>query len=144
MCRLVLFSGLIISVLDFAIRDGGFTLTATRLGVTLFVVGLSIYVLARFTLRGFFSETLTIKPGHKLITNGPYRFIRHPIYLSEIFYFLSIPIFFSSHFGFVIMLALIPMLLYRIRIEERLLISKFGEEYMEYTRRTKKLIPYFY
>jgi protein-S-isoprenylcysteine O-methyltransferase Ste14 len=42
------------------------------------------------------------------------------------------------------MLALIPLVLYRIAIEERMLIKKFGDEYRDYAKRTKKLIPFLY
>lgn len=143
--RLLFLAGLFISALDSAIHHERFALNATRIiGFALFVVGLSIYGIARFTLGRNFSEALRIKPDHKLIVHGPYRFIRHPVYLGEILYFLSIPIIFESLYGFVIMLILIPMLLYRIKIEEKLLISTFGQKYLEYVRTTKKLIPYIY
>jgi len=142
---IVFFAGLIISALDSAIHNETFNYgIVTIFGFVLFVVGLGVYGVARLTLRRFFSEALKIKPDHKLITAGPYRYIRNPIYLGEIFYFLSIPIIFGSLYGFVIMLVLIPLLLYRIRIEEKLLISEFGREYLEYARRTKKLIPDIY
>ena len=125
--RLLFLAGLIVSALDSAIHHERFVLDATRiLGFAIFVVGLSIYGIARFTLGRNFSEALRIKPDHKLIINGPYRFIRHPVYLGEILYFLSISIIFGSLYGFVIMVILIPMLLYRIKIEEKLLISTFG------------------
>jgi protein-S-isoprenylcysteine O-methyltransferase Ste14 len=76
--------------------------------------------------------------------SGPYRFVRHPFYLGEILFYLSIPMIFGSLYGFIAMLVLIPMLLYRIRIEEKILVSKFGREYLEYAHRAKKLIPYIY
>jgi protein-S-isoprenylcysteine O-methyltransferase Ste14 len=46
--------------------------------------------------------------------------------------------------GLVIMLFMIPVLLYRIRIGEKVLVSRFGQEYLEYAHRTKKLIQYVY
>jgi len=134
--RLVVVAGLVISALDIAIlRHGRFTLTAVGvLGVALFLAGLSLYGVARLTLGRFFSEAVRIMPEHKLITNGPYRIIRHPIYLGEILYGLSIPMILGSLYGFVIMLALIPMLLHRIGIEEKVLVSRFGQEYVEYAQ----------
>jgi len=42
------------------------------------------------------------------------------------------------------MLGLIPCFLYRIKIEESMLIKKFGDEYREYTEKTKKIIPFIY
>jgi len=144
--RLVFVAGLIVSAYDNAVlRQGRFALPAVGiLGVALFIAGLSLYFVSRLTLGRFFSEAIRIKPEHKLITNGPYRFIRHPIYLGEILYFLSIPMIFGSIYGFFVMLALIPMLLHRIGVEEKVLISKFGQEYIEYTQKTKKLIPCIY
>jgi protein-S-isoprenylcysteine O-methyltransferase Ste14 len=146
LARLIFFVGLIVSALDYAIlRQGRFAFSAIRLlGVAPFIAGVCLYFVSRFTLGRFFSEAIRIKPEHKLITSGPYRFIRHPIYLGEILYFLSIPMIFGSLYGFVIMLVLIPMLLRRISVEERVLVSKFGQEYVEYTLKTKKLIPYIY
>jgi protein-S-isoprenylcysteine O-methyltransferase Ste14 len=51
---------------------------------------------------------------------------------------------FESLYGFVVMLFIIPLLLNRIRIEEKVMVSRFGQEYLEYALRTKKLIPYVY
>ena len=144
--RFVFFTGLFVSAYDSAvIRNGSYPNTAIAfLGAILFLAGIILYFAARLTLGKFFSEKVRIVPEHKLITKGPYRIVRHPIYLGEILYFLSIPMIFSSLFGFFIMLALIPLLLHRIIIEENVMSSKFGQEFQEYARRTKKLIPYIY
>jgi protein-S-isoprenylcysteine O-methyltransferase Ste14 len=113
-------------------------------GVALFIAGLGLYEVARRALGKFFSEAVKILPEHKLITSGPYSLIRHPIYLGEILFAFSIPMIANSLYGFVIMLVTIPILLYRIRVEEKILVSRFGQEYLEYTHKTKKLIPYIY
>ncbi len=146
MGRLVVVAGLAFSALDIAIlRHGRFIPTAFETpGIALFLAGLGLYVVARLTLGRFYSETVRIRPEHKLITNGPYRIIRHPIYLGVILFSLSIPMILGSLYGFVTILALIPMLLRRIRIEEKALVSKFGQEYLKYAHKTKKLIPYIY
>jgi protein-S-isoprenylcysteine O-methyltransferase Ste14 len=141
----VFFSGLVVSASDSATRNGKFTLTAVgALGVTFLIVGLSIYFASRLILGRSFSETVRVRPEQKLVTKGPYRFIRHPIYLGEILYFLSIPLILGSLYGFIIMLILIPMLLRRIEYEEKVLSAKFGPEYEEYAHRTRKLVPFIY
>jgi protein-S-isoprenylcysteine O-methyltransferase Ste14 len=144
--RLIFFVGLIVSAYDnAALRQGKLDLRGVGiLGVALFIAGVCLYFISRLTLGRFFSEAIRIKPEHKLITSGPYRFIRHPIYLGEILYFLSIPMIFGSIYGFIVMLVLIPMLIHRIGVEERVLVSKFGQEYIEYTQKTKKIIPCIY
>ena len=90
------------------------------------------------------SEAVRTTPEHKLITSGPYHLVRHPIYLGGILYGLSIPMIANSPYGFVIMLVPIPMLFCRIRFEEKILVSRLGQEYLEYARKTKKLIAYVY
>ncbi len=144
--RLVVVAGLAVSVLDIAIlRHGRFVPIALGIpGLAFLLAGLSLYGAARLTLGRFFSETVRIKPGHRLITKGPYRFIRHPIYLAVILFGLSIPMILGSLYGFVTILALVPMLILRIRFEEKVLASTFGQEYVEYAHKTKKLIPYIY
>jgi protein-S-isoprenylcysteine O-methyltransferase Ste14 len=144
--RLVLITGLLVSALDHAThQQGNLVLTPiVILGIALFVVGLGLYFASRLYLGRFFSEKVRIRSDHRLITKGPYRYIRHPIYAGEILYFLSIPLIFSSIYGFVIMMVIIPMLLYRIGYEEKVLSSKFGQEYEAYIRRTRKLIPFIY
>ena len=90
LARLLFFVGLIVSAYDSTVlRQGKLDLRGVGvLGVALFVAGVCLYFLSRLTLGRFFSEAIRIKPEHKLITGGPYRFIRHPIYLGEILYFL--------------------------------------------------------
>ena len=135
-----------ISVIDLVIlQHSRYNLTAFGIAGTVFLLGgLGLYVIARRALGELFSEAVRITPEHKLITTGPYRLIRHPIYLGEIFFGLSLPMILGSLYGFILMLMPIPMLVYRIRIEEETLVSKFGQEYLDYASKTKKLIPYIY
>lgn len=137
---------IIVCVLDIVIlQHGRYSLTYVGIaGVALFLAGLGLYGVARRTLGKLFSETARILPEHKLITSGPYSLIRHPIYLGEILFAFSIPMIANSLYGFVIMLVTIPILFHRIKIEEEILVSRFGQEYLEYTHKTKKLIPYIY
>lgn len=92
----------------------------------------------------FYSEAVRIRPDHELVTNGPYRFIRHPIYLSVILFTFCPPVILGSFYGFILALAIIPMLIHRIGVEEKYLVSRFGDEYLEYAHGTKRLIPYLY
>ncbi len=80
--RLVVVAGLAFSALDIAIlRHGRFIPTAFETpGYLLFLAGLGLYVVGRLILGRFYSESVRIRPEHKLITSGPYRIIRHPIY----------------------------------------------------------------
>jgi protein-S-isoprenylcysteine O-methyltransferase Ste14 len=113
-------------------------------GLILFVVGVSIRLVGKRALGKYYSYGLRLLPDHKLVTGGIYRYVRHPISLAVLVYDPGIPLIFSSLYGFLITLALVPLILYRIEIEERMLIQKFGDEYRSYMRRTKKIIPFLY
>ncbi len=98
-------------------------------GLTLFVIGFTIILVAHFTLWRFYSSTLIIREYHRLITHGVYRFVRHPIYLGTIMCCIGAPVYASSLYGLLIMSALIPIIHIRIKLEERLLTDEFGDAY---------------
>ena len=114
------------------------------IGLALVASGLVLNLVAAGTLRRLYSSTLIIRSDHRLITHGVYRFTRHPIYLGLIMVSIGMPVAVSSLYGLLIMLLLIPIVLNRIRMEERMLIGEFGDEYRAYQRATKKLVPFIY
>jgi len=114
------------------------------IGIAFFVGGLTLAVVAVCTLRKFYASTLVIREDHQLITHGVYRIARHPIYTGVLLACIGISGYGSSLYGLLIMLALIPIFLNRIRMEERLLTEEFGEDYRSYQRTTRKLIPFMY
>ena len=79
-----------------------------------------------------------------MITDGYYRYIRHPLYLAETLRNFSFVLIFSSIYGALFMAVGTFFILLRIRTEERMLIEAFGEDYKEYQRKTKRIIPYIY
>jgi protein-S-isoprenylcysteine O-methyltransferase Ste14 len=81
----------------------------------------------------------------KLIRSGPYRWVRHPLYLAMIISILGITIGMRSWAGLAItMLVFIPLTVIRFRFEDAALKTKFGMDWDEYASRTKAIIPYFY
>ena len=114
------------------------------LGLAFFVVGLTTALVALATLRRFYSSTLVTREDHELIQRGIYRFTRHPIYLGVVTMTIGAPVYASSYYGLLIMSALIPIFLNRIRIEERMLTEEFGDAYRKYRKATRKLIPFVY
>ncbi len=113
-------------------------------GLSLFIAGLSIAILAAYTLQRFYSSTLVTRENHQLITHGPYRLVRHPIYFGVLIAILGVPVYAPSLFGFLILLLLIPIFLFRIKMEEEMLTEFFGDEYRAYRTTTKKLIPFLF
>lgn len=143
---LVFISALLVTGWDFVLVQGMiYRLNITNLvGLGLFVVGVLIRLMARRTLGKYFTHGLRTSQKPELVKNGIYKHVRHPAYLGSLLLSLGIPMIFSSLYGFFVMLGLIPCFLYRIRIEEKMLREKFGNEYREYMKKTRKLIPYIY
>ena len=112
------------------------------IGLLLVLLSVALHSSARRTIRGQFSGHLQIQPEHRLVQSGPYRYIRHPAYLGYLLMAGGIGIGYSSLIscGAVILL-LLPGLVFRIRVEERLLMEAFGDEYRKYAQKTKRLIP---
>jgi protein-S-isoprenylcysteine O-methyltransferase Ste14 len=142
----VLFAGMGVSAWDLVRQQGDLYILSVQsiVGLALIVIGFTILLVAQVTLRRYYSSTLVIREDHQLITHGIYRFIRHPIYLGNIMFFIGVPVYVSSLYGLLIMSALIPIFLNRIRIEERMLTEEFGDAYRTYKEATSKLIPFIY
>lgn len=143
--------GFLMSIYDFWIlQKHSFRLSAPLvIGVLLIAVGGYLRITSRRTLMkaGFGllnSSRLQIVKDQKLVTDGVYSHVRHPLYLGEITRNLGFTLILSSVYGFALVLFGSLFLLPRIEIEERMLLEEFGQEYDDYRRRTKKLIPYFY
>jgi protein-S-isoprenylcysteine O-methyltransferase Ste14 len=136
--------GLLTSFIDFFfIQNFSVSNPITNLtGLIIFIFGISIRLISRKELKKSFSYMLKVRKDQILITTGIYSYVRHPAYTGDYIAQLGVTMIFSSLYGFVIMLFLILPFIYRIKIEEKMLISKFGKEYLEYKEKTKIFIPY--
>lgn len=114
------------------------------LGVLFYVGGGALRIWPVFVLGRRFSGLVAIQPGHELVTDGVYRVIRHPSYLGMFTLMLGWALAFRSGVGVVLTVLTIPPILARIRSEEALLRSQFGEQYDAYRGRTARLIPGVY
>ena len=144
---IVLIAGMGVSGWDLVRRQASLALLSIQniIGLAFIIIGLAIMLVAQITLRRFYSSTLVIRKDHQLITHGIYRFVRHPIYLGAIMGVgIGVPVYVSSLYGLLAMSGLIPIVLNRIRMEERLLTEEFGDAYRAYKDATSKLIPFIY
>jgi len=114
------------------------------LGVVLFAVGGALRIWPVFVLGYRFSGLVAIQSGHSLVTSGVYGVIRHPSYLGLLVNSLGWALAFRSVIGILLTAFTIPPLLARIRAEETLLKSEFGDQYEIYRSHTSRLIPWFY
>jgi len=114
-------------------------------GNLIMVLGLFIRIYSVWTLKEFYTRTLIIQPNQRIIESGLYKSIRHPGYLGSIMVWLGAGI--SSNNYIVLILVTISTVLvyhYRMKNEEKMLIEAFGNDYADYIKRTKRLIPLVY
>jgi len=111
-------------------------------GVMCLVIGLWLFYRSHADLGTNWSITLEVREQHRLITQGVYRRIRHPMYLALALYSIGLALVIpnwvagpSNLIAFAILCAL------RVRAEERMMVEEFGDEYAAYSARTKRLIP---
>jgi protein-S-isoprenylcysteine O-methyltransferase Ste14 len=88
------------------------------------------------------TETVLTKEHHELVTGGPYRWVRHPLYATGLMLLLALGLMAGS--WFVLLATVIAFALLRVLViprEERALVAKFGKRYQAYMSRTGRLVP---
>jgi len=110
-------------------------------GFALFAIGCAIRIWPVFVLGRRFSGLVAIQPGHELVTDGIYRWVRNPSYLGLLVSMLGWGLTYRAWVGVILTALMLPPLVARIRSEERLLTAQFGPAYDAYRARTWRLLP---
>ena len=112
-------------------------------GIFLMLLGVLVRQWAIAVLGRFFSLTVRVATDHRVVTRGPYRLVRHPSYTGVLITFIGLGLAVQSLGGLLVLLGVFSLSYgYRIRVEEKTLLSELGEDYASYMKRTKRLIPY--
>ena len=93
------------------------------------------------TLAQNYSYTVEIQEGQNLITTGPYKRIRHPIYASAIFFLAALVVISDNWLFLVVLVLIIPGLYIRMKKEELVMMKTFGESYLVYMKQTGRIFP---
>ena len=112
------------------------------LGTVLTVLGLLVAILARIYLGRNWSSYVTYKENHELVTSGPYRLIRHPIYTGMLLMFTGAVLYYGMPLLFVFYAITAGVFIWRIGKEEKIMTKLFGKRYRDYIKKTKALIPF--
>lgn len=113
-------------------------------GAVIFTFGVIFSFWGPIHLGQQYSFNLTLQEGHKLITDGPFSYIRHPRYLGLILWVLGVSFIYLSIAGLVMTGVLTLLLAWRIYDEENLLQQEFGQQWTNYSQQTKRIIPLIY
>ena len=111
------------------------------LGAGLIFAGDLLFIWSHKALGSNWSPILEIRKGHTLVTDGPYRFIRHPMYAA--IFLIGIGVSLLSANWIVALSYMMPtasLYLVRVSDEEEMMIGQFGDEYRQFMTRTGRLI----
>ncbi len=101
-----------------------------------------IFIFFVFRENSYAGRTVQVDEGQKVISTGPYSVVRHPMYLGQIVMYVATPLALGSYFAFPFFLLMIPIFVYRILNEEKVL-GRDLPGYKEYCMKTRyRLIPH--
>ena len=115
------------------------------LGMCIFITGIIIRWISIIQLKKEFTVDVAISENHNLNTHGMYKYIRHPGYVGLLLICFGLSIAMNSISSlFVITIPVLLVIIYRIKIEEKILVNEFGDIYKNYMLKTHKIIPKLY
>ena len=114
-------------------------------GIALMLLGISIRWSAIYALGEYFTGKVSVLESQHLVQGGLYRHVRHPAYAGSLLAYLGMGLALANWISFVmIFFPILLAALYRMQVEERVLREAFGDEYADYSSRTKRLLPGIY
>jgi protein-S-isoprenylcysteine O-methyltransferase Ste14 len=111
------------------------------LGLAILLAATALTVWARLALGAMWSAAPTVKQEHKLCTGGPYAITRHPIYTGLLGMMLGALLLAGGGRWTVPFAIYLVVLEFKIRIEERLMLAEFPDDYPRYRRHVPQLVP---
>src|SRR5262249_43061703 len=110
-------------------------------GLVLVMAGFLLRVWAAYHFYKHQMQVIVLHAQQTLVTSGPYRYSRHPLYLGgNIFIFYGFALFLGSISALILITLHLPIIEWMARREERQLEARFGDEYREYKKRVRRWI----
>lgn len=106
--------------------------------------GLFLRFWAIRSLGVFFRSVVIVEPGQKIVSSGPYKYIRHPSYSAALMVIGGLILAWNSWLGLAALVLVLIAYARRIKVEEKVLVESFGYDYADYREHTKKLVPFIY
>jgi len=141
-------SFIVLFVVWFAIYDSSATtresLLSLMLGNSLIAVGIAFRLFAIRQLANLFVSHIAVINEHRLVTSGIYSLVRHPSELGLVFICVGLAVVAWSAKAMALTLMLMPFIIYRTRLEDKLLSDKFGAPFLQYCEATPGLLPWLF
>ncbi len=146
LARIPVWLGFVLFIVTWVYPAGMVVMRRTALSdsvaVAICALGALVAIWSRKTLGAEWSQDVELKQGHKLVEQGPYSLMRHPIYTAHLLLGLGTAIGSGRLIGFVGLASFVVGFWIKLKQEERLLVRGFPDEYPAYQARVKALIPY--
>jgi protein-S-isoprenylcysteine O-methyltransferase Ste14 len=114
------------------------------LGTAIFFLGVYVLWRSHVDLGKHWSPELALRQDHQLVDSGVFRLMRHPMYAAHFYWSVGQLLMLSNWLvGPSMFVFMLPFLLHRIPLEEKMMIGQFGKKYEEYIKRTGRLFPRF-
>lgn len=132
---------LVVPALDFRLGWSALPVGIVALGDLLVAMG--FYGISRvYRENSFASATVGVVENQKVISTGPYSIVRHPMYAWALLYLAGKPLALGSYWGLIVLVALVPILVWRLMDEEKLLVKELPG-YLDYQKQVKyRLVPF--
>jgi protein-S-isoprenylcysteine O-methyltransferase Ste14 len=111
------------------------------LAVVLSFAGLGVAIWARTVLGRNWSAAPEVKQDHELVTGGPYKVVRHPIYSGLLLMFAGVAVLWATSGALLLMLVIAVGIHIKLGAEEALMAGEFPEAWPPYRARTRRVIP---
>ena len=114
-------------------------------GLIIILTGCILRFLSIRSLGRQFTADVTIRQGHQLKTDGMYKYLRHPSYSASLLSFAGFGISLNNWLSLILLLSAVTVAFnIRINVEETALINQFGPDYLDYKKKTYRLIPFLF
>lgn len=130
------------AILEYLIFKKQINYFVTLIGLILFSLAFVLRNVAIHKLGKYHSVHIEIRDLHELIKSGIYSYLRNPYYLSVCLEVPSLALIANSYYSFCFAICFyLPLVLFRAYAEEKVMIQKFGEEYLSYKKQVRAFLP---
>ena len=113
------------------------------IGIATMLTGIAFRQWAIAVLGRYFSTAIGVQTEQKVVKSGPYRLIRHPSYTGALIFYIGLGLAAQSLAAVLVAITVFAITYgYRMHVEEKVLINELGDSYIEYMKRTKRVIPH--